>query len=248
MQRGVSTSQLHPQRELSHKTLLTAACSSLVMEAGKLGLGIGVSSTSPVPSPSTSPQPLSHMPASEIMPAPTPSIPKIDTRRMRRLTIKTDRPDLGPPAMGPLGQPNHMAKFKKSRRAHSIATSKADTVITKELTHAVLPSTPSSILNLPSHFSVLNMRSSLDNMRPPNNNVLRRAFSEPRFNSWEFGYTNDVFEAEYDISPAATERNPWDEEASKDTPSPITPSSDDDSSSGERKTQQDIIFRVNDSG
>lgn len=142
-----------------------------------------------------------------------------------------------------------MAQFKKKgRRAHSIATSKADT-LTKELPfHAMLTSS-APIPNLPSHLSVANMRLSLEDVRTQQNGPpLKRAFSEPCFHSWDFGFFNDVFEAEYDISPASTERYAWDEK--EGIPSrPGTPSSgDEDLLLGEKKGQQDIIFKINDAG
>jgi hypothetical protein len=69
---------------------------------------------------------------------------------------------------------------------------------------------------------------------------LKRALSEPCFHSWDFGYINDVFEAEYDISPAITERNAWDDQR------PPTPQSDGEG--GDQKSTRDLIVRSSDSG
>jgi hypothetical protein len=241
--------------EFTHKRL-TVACSSLVMEAGKLGLGgTGVFPTSPcsspISSPQSSPQPPSHMPASDDIPIPTLSLPtSLIHRRQMHLTIKTDgRSYLSPAVIGSLdSQTNHLAKFPKNRRAYTLAISKAEreSVLTRELQHALSPQT-SAIPNLPNHLSIANMRSSLEDIRIQTVPVLKRAFSEPCFHSWDFGYTDDVFAAEYDISPAVTERNAWDEEVQNHGSRPSTPSGDEDLPLGEKKPQ-DIIFRINDSG
>lgn len=268
--------------------------SSLLMEAGKLGLGgmgLSHSPSSPIfsscpssPIFSSSPPSLSqsHKQLSSdedyddeedgnITLQPITIVPRLDTRRMR-ITIKTDRPNLVSGSLDTYqAHLAHIVKFKKSRRAHSIATSKAELVLGKELKDLQGTSTNSSCIpNLPTHLSVANMRSSLNAIHQQQQVHVRpkRAFSLPIFHSWDHGFTDDVFAAEYDTSPAVSVREYWEEVSSDSRPTTPTyadhdlplgerripkdpfaspsPLCEEGLPLGEKKVPQDIIFRTGD--
>lgn len=280
---------LFPITEPSPPRTLTGSgtFSPLFMEASKLslgGLGLSHSPSTPIlhhnspPSPS-SPPTHKEEDNNDIITTPRPTnlqiqVPKLDTIKMR-ISTKPDRPALVVSGSFDSHQ-MHLSKFKKNRRAHSIATSKADLVLGKELKdlHGI-PSTTAGIPNLPTHLSVANMRSSLDAIHQQQVHVRpKRAFSEPIFHSWDFGFTDDVFAAEYDISPAVSVREYWEESSADSTPS--TPTfADHETPTGElrripkdpfasptallelqgglplgekKTTSQDIIFRQGDAG